>query len=52
MAPRKAVAEKKTRDASTIKKSGDRVIKRPARGFHRFRDGMLNVSPKGSEKEL
>ncbi|KAF2030023.1 hypothetical protein EK21DRAFT_33876, partial [Setomelanomma holmii] len=25
---------------------------RPARGFHRFRNGILNVTPKGGEKEL
>jgi len=29
-----------------------RVVKRPARGFHRFRNGILNVTPKGGEKEL
>ncbi|KAH7076491.1 hypothetical protein BKA63DRAFT_593897 [Paraphoma chrysanthemicola] len=29
-----------------------RVVKRPSRGFHRFRGGMLNVTPKGGEKEL
>jgi hypothetical protein len=34
------------------KKDDDRVVKRPARGFHRFRSGILNVTPKGGEKEL
>jgi hypothetical protein len=34
------------------KKEDDRVVKRPARGFHRFRSGILNVTPKGGEKEL
>ncbi|KAH4611373.1 hypothetical protein HBI25_120040 [Parastagonospora nodorum] len=29
-----------------------RVVKRPARGFHRFRNGIMNVTPKGGEKEL
>lgn len=29
-----------------------RVVKRPARGFHRFRNGIMNVMPKGGEKEL
>jgi hypothetical protein len=36
----------------TTKNSEDRVVKRPARGFHRFRNGILNVTPKGDEKEL
>jgi hypothetical protein len=35
-----------------VKKNEDRVVKRPARGFHRFRNGILNVAPKGGEKEL
>lgn len=35
-----------------VKNSKYRVGKRPARGFHRFRNGMLNVNPKGGEKEL
>jgi hypothetical protein len=34
------------------KKCEDRVVKRPARGFHKFRNGILNVTPKGGEKEL
>jgi hypothetical protein len=36
----------------SIKDTNARVSKRPARGFHRFRSGMLNVTPKGGEKEL
>ncbi|KAH4935010.1 hypothetical protein HBI79_080090 [Parastagonospora nodorum] len=53
MAPCKSIAEKKAQHAPNVKKSNDRVIKRPARGFHRFRDGMLNMAPKsGGEKEL
>jgi hypothetical protein len=35
-----------------FKDTNARVSKRPARGFHRFRSGMLNVTPKGGEKEL
>lgn len=36
-----------------VKQSKDRVVKRkPARGFHRSRSGILNVTPKGHEKEL
>ncbi|CAN9366812.1 unnamed protein product [Alternaria alternata] len=42
----------KAKKASTIKKSEDKVIKRPARGYHKFRNGLLNVAPKGDEKEL
>jgi hypothetical protein len=34
------------------KKDEDRVVKRPARGYHRFRNGIINVTPKGEEKEL
>jgi hypothetical protein len=52
MAPCKPTADKKPRALPTVKKSNDRVIKRPARGFHRFRDGTLNMTPKGGEKEL
>ena len=42
----------KAKKASTIKKSEDKVIKRPARGYHKFRNDLLNVAPKGDEKEL
>jgi hypothetical protein len=28
---------------SPSKQGKDHVVKRPARGFHRFRNGMLNV---------
>jgi hypothetical protein len=35
-----------------MKQSDSRVVKRPARGYHRFKNGMLNVTPKGGEKEL
>jgi hypothetical protein len=37
---------------STDTKSPDRTVKRPAHGYHKFRNGMLNVTPKGSEIEL
>lgn len=30
----------------------DRVTKRPARGFLRFRSGILNVVPKGAERSM
>jgi hypothetical protein len=53
MAPCKSIAEDKAQHADNVKKSNGRVIKRPARGFHRFRDGTLNMTPKlGTEKEL
>ncbi|CAN9346453.1 unnamed protein product [Alternaria alternata] len=55
MAPRKTTAGDKipkAKKASIIKKSEDKVIKRPARGYHKFRNGLLNVAPKGDEKEL
>jgi hypothetical protein len=52
-----AMALTKKKEASTskepaTKQSKDRVVKRPGRGFHRFRSGILNVTPKGGEKEL
>ncbi|KAF2830992.1 hypothetical protein CC86DRAFT_272702, partial [Ophiobolus disseminans] len=34
------------------KKSDGRIAKRPARGYHRFKNGMLNITPKGHEREL
>ncbi|CAE7002197.1 hypothetical protein P3342_001556 [Pyrenophora teres f. teres] len=46
MAPRKATAADK---ATRLK---DKVVKRPARGYHKFKNGLLNVTPKGGEKEL
>ncbi|KAH9873836.1 hypothetical protein IAQ61_004463 [Plenodomus lingam] len=30
----------------------NKVIKRPARGYHKFRNGILNVKPKGGEKAI
>ncbi|KAF1912418.1 hypothetical protein BDU57DRAFT_551267 [Ampelomyces quisqualis] len=50
------MAPTKRKAASTpkqeVKKGKDRTVKRPARGFHRFRSGMLNVTPKGGERDL
>lgn len=40
-----------TTEKQTVK-TGEDKVKRPARGFHRFRNGMLNVTPKGGEKEM
>ncbi|KAF2682589.1 hypothetical protein K458DRAFT_276177, partial [Lentithecium fluviatile CBS 122367] len=31
------------------KKTTDRIVKRPKRGFHTFKNGALNVRPKGTE---
>lgn len=42
----------KSPQASAAKALPYRVIKRPARGFHRFRSGILNVMPKGAEKSM
>ncbi|KAF2831381.1 hypothetical protein CC86DRAFT_138684 [Ophiobolus disseminans] len=53
MAPNKKTNTTARSKKPTIKQSGDSVVKRkPARGFHRFRSGILNVTPKGAEKEL
>ncbi|KAH7408273.1 hypothetical protein DE146DRAFT_629203 [Phaeosphaeria sp. MPI-PUGE-AT-0046c] len=40
------------RKAPPDRKSNDRVIKRPARGYHTFKNGALNVTPKGTEKDI
>ncbi|KAF7446426.1 hypothetical protein Ptr902_09458 [Pyrenophora tritici-repentis] len=45
MVPRKATAANKAG-------SKDKVVKRPARGYHKFKNGLFNVTPKRSEKEL
>ncbi|KAF9699607.1 hypothetical protein EKO04_002190 [Ascochyta lentis] len=51
MAPRKPpTSAKPDKKASSTKNS--KIVKRPARGYHKFRNGVLNVAPKGSEKEL
>ncbi|KAI4631503.1 uncharacterized protein J4E87_002208 [Alternaria ethzedia] len=52
MAPRKTAVGDKAPKAPATKKSADKVVKRPARGYHKFRNGLLNVTPKGGEKEL
>jgi hypothetical protein len=51
MAPVKKEMATATEKKPEVKKSDDKV-KRPTRGFHRFRSGMLNVAPKKVEKEL
>lgn len=53
MAPTNKKATPTPKKTKNVKKSSnDRIVKRPARGFHRFQNGMLNVKPKGAEKEL
>ena len=37
--------------AGQVRKPGG-ANKRPARGYHTFKNGCINVSPKGAEKEL
>ncbi|KAG9201527.1 hypothetical protein G6514_005534 [Epicoccum nigrum] len=49
MAPRKP--KPSTKPVNEDRVSGDaRVAKKPQRGFHRYRDGILNVKPKGKEE--
>ncbi|KAI4916532.1 hypothetical protein J4E85_010187 [Alternaria conjuncta] len=50
MAPRKTAAGDKAPKAPVTKKSANKVIKRPARGYHKFRNGLLNVTPKAEPK--
>jgi hypothetical protein len=50
MAPRITVTKKANKAAP--KKSDDRIAKRPARGYHTFKNGMPNVTPKGVEDDL
>ncbi|KAH9879022.1 hypothetical protein J1614_002457 [Plenodomus biglobosus] len=44
-----------TRSNSAQVKKAEKVhrsIKRPLRGYHKFKNGLLNVTPKGGEKEV
>ncbi|KAF1912419.1 hypothetical protein BDU57DRAFT_551268 [Ampelomyces quisqualis] len=52
MAPHKPAADNESKEIAHTKKNKDKVAKRPARGYHRFKNGMLNVAPKGQEKGL
>lgn len=51
MAPQNPVTKKKLSKAAP-KNSDDRVAKRPAHGYHTFKNGMLNGTPKGVEEDL
>lgn len=50
MAPKQSATVSNT--PKKVAKVNARVTKRPARGFHKFRSGVLNVAPKGREREL
>jgi len=51
MAPRKPAATTKPAKKSTTSE-GNKVVKRPARGYHKYKSGLLNVTSKGNEVEL
>ncbi|KAF3051540.1 hypothetical protein E8E11_008995 [Didymella keratinophila] len=51
MAPRKPTATAKPAQKRTTGKS-HKIVKRPAHGYHTYKNGLLNVTPKGDEKEL
>ncbi|KZM18533.1 uncharacterized protein EKO05_0002345 [Ascochyta rabiei] len=51
MAPSKLTTCEKP-DTSSSPGKDSKVVKRPARGYHKFRSGILNVAPKGGEKAL
>lgn len=55
MAPQKtSVGDKaaKAKKAPAVKMREDKVVKGPARGYHKFRNGLLNVTLKGGEKDM
>ena len=37
---------------SSVTSSLDGTVRSPARGYHTYSDGSLNVTPKGKEKEM
>ncbi|KAJ4343307.1 hypothetical protein N0V87_000529 [Didymella glomerata] len=51
MAPRKPAATAKLPKKHKASES-NKVTKRPARGYHKYKNGLLNVTPKGGEREL
>lgn len=51
MAPRKSTTSTKS-NTKVAPGRQSKVVKRPARGYHKFRNGVLNVAPKGGEIEL
>jgi hypothetical protein len=44
--------KKRAHDNVESSTDNENAGKRPARGYHRFKNGVLNVAPKGGEKEL
>lgn len=51
MAPRKSAATAKSRKKKPAP-DVNKAVKRPARGYHKFKSGLLNVTPKGGEIEM
>ncbi|KAF1932426.1 uncharacterized protein M421DRAFT_403295 [Didymella exigua CBS 183.55] len=51
MAPRKPTATAKPAKKGIASQSKN-VVKRPVRGYHKYKNGLLNVTPKGDEKDL
>ncbi|KAF2030027.1 hypothetical protein EK21DRAFT_112320 [Setomelanomma holmii] len=52
MAPRTRASVKANDATAPSKHSDTRVVKRPTRGYHTFKDGRLNVTPMADELEL
>jgi hypothetical protein len=50
MAPSKPKQSTKAKPVNRVSDDA-RVAKRPQRGFHRFKDGSLNVAPKSKEEK-
>ncbi|KAJ4992160.1 hypothetical protein SVAN01_02481 [Stagonosporopsis vannaccii] len=51
MAPRKPTTAAKPSGKSPADPN-NKVVKRPARGYHKYKNGLLNVTPKGGEVVL
>lgn len=55
MAPQKPAVNDKApnaKKAPATEKNNNKIAKRPERGYHKFRNGLLNVKLKGGEREL
>ncbi|KAH6638235.1 hypothetical protein C7974DRAFT_451532 [Boeremia exigua] len=51
MAPRKPATPAKVAKKS-LASPNNRIVKRPARGYHKYKNGLLNVTPKGGEMNI
>jgi hypothetical protein len=51
MAPRKPTVTAETSKKKPVKKT-NRVVKRPARGYSKYKNGFLNVTPTSKEMEM